>query len=179
MKDGKVVYCTADDTVNPVGSDSKAGKMSPRNLWVTTIGDELRLATNNRSKVIGVALKDRASILPAGHHANGAFWFDDKSGKFITSTFYMDKLPEWVNKFNKQKLPNKYLSKKWETLYPIDSYKESTRDDNNYENGIVEGERQYCHSICLPYIKAWLQDSPQYPIRLQPDLRYCQGCHRG
>ena len=141
VKDGKVVNCTADDTVNPVGSDSKAGKMSPRNLWVTTIGDELRLATNNRSKVIGVALKDRASILPAGHHANGAFWFDDKSGKFITSTFYMDKLPEWVNKFNKQKLPNKYLSKKWETLYPIDSYKESTSDDNNYENGIVEGEK--------------------------------------
>ena len=141
VKDGKVVYCTADDTVNPVGSDSKAGKMSPRNLWVTTIGDELRLATNNRSKVIGVALKDRASILPAGHHANGAYWFDDKSGKFITSTFYMDKLPEWVNKFNKQKLPNKYLSKKWETLYPIDSYKESTSDDNNYENGIVEGEK--------------------------------------
>ena len=141
VKDGKVVYCTADDAVNPVGSDSKAGKMSPRNLWVTTIGDELRLATNNRSKVIGVALKDRASILPAGHHANGAFWFDDKSGKFITSTFYMDKLPEWVNKFNKQKLPNKYLSKKWETLYPIDSYKESTSDDNNYENGIVEGEK--------------------------------------
>ncbi len=62
--------CTAlaDDTVNPVGSDSKAGKMSPRNLWVTTIGDELRLATNNRSKVVGVALKDRASILPAGHN---------------------------------------------------------------------------------------------------------------
>ena len=141
VKDGKVVNCTADDTVNPVGSDSKAGKMSPRNLWVTTIGDELRLATNNRSKVIGVALKDRASILPAGHHANGAFWFDDKSGKFITSTFYMDKLPEWVNKFNKQKLPNKYLSKKWETLYPIDSYKESTSDDNNYENEIVEGEK--------------------------------------
>ena len=141
VKDGKVVYCTADDTVNPVGSDSKAGKMSPRNLWVTTIGDELRLATNNRSKVIGVALKDRASILPAGHHANGTFWFDDKSGKFITSTFYMDKLPEWVNKFNKQKLPNKYLSKKWETLYPIDFYKESTSDDNNYENGIVEGEK--------------------------------------
>ena len=141
VKDGKVVNCTADDTVNPVGSDSKAGKMSPRNLWVTTIGDELRLATNNRSKVIGVALKDRASILPAGHHANGAFWFDDKSGKFITSTFYMDKLPEWVNKFNKQKLPNKYLSQKWETLYPIDSYKESTSDDNNYENGIVEGEK--------------------------------------
>ncbi len=139
VKDGKVVYCTDDNTVKPIGSDSKAGLMSPRNMWTTTIGDELRLATNNRSKVIGVALKDRASILPAGHHANGAFWFDDKSGKFITSSFYMEKLPDWVNKFNKQKLPEKYLAKKWETLYPIDSYKESTSDDNNYENGIVDG----------------------------------------
>ena len=139
VKDGEKVYCTDDNTVKPVGSDSTAGLMSPRNMWTTTIGDELRLATNNRSKVIGVALKDRASILPAGHHANGAFWFDDKSGKFITSSFYMDKLPDWVNKFNKQKLPEKYLAKKWETLYPIDSYKESTADDNNYEKGIVEG----------------------------------------
>lgn len=66
----------------------------------------------------------------------------------------MDKLPEWVNKFNKQKLPNKYLSQKWETLYPIDSYKESTNDDNNYENGIVEGEKAVLPPICLPYIKS-------------------------
>lgn len=139
VKDGKVVYCTDDPTVKPVGSDSKAGLMSPRNMWTTTIGDELRLATNNRSKVIGVALKDRASILPAGHHANGAFWFDDKTGRFITSSFYMDKLPAWVNNFNKQKLPDKYLSQKWETLYPKDTYKESTADETNYENGIVDG----------------------------------------
>ena len=141
MKDGKKTYCTDDPTVKPVGSDSPAGLMSPRNMWTTTIGDELRLATNNRSKVVGVALKDRASILPAGHHANGAYWFDDKSGKFITSTFYMDKLPAWVNNFNKKKLPEKYLSQKWETLYPKDSYTESTADDNNYENGIVDGEK--------------------------------------
>lgn len=137
--DGNIAYCTDDETVAPVGSDSKAGKMSPRNMWTTTIGDELRLATNNRSKVIGVALKDRAAILPAGHHANGAFWFDDKSGKFITSTFYMNKLPQWVDKFNKQKKAEKYLSQKWETLYPIDTYRESTADENNYENGIQEG----------------------------------------
>ena len=141
VKDGKVVYCTDDNTVKPVGSDSKAGLMSPRNMWTTTIGDELRLATNNRSKVIGVALKDRASILPAGHHANGAFWFDDKSGKFITSSFYMDKLPAWVNNFNKQKLVDKYLSEKWSTLYPKDTYKESTADENEYEAGIQEGEK--------------------------------------
>ena len=141
VKDGKIVNCVGDNTVKPVGSDGKAGYMSPRNLWATTIGDELRLATNNRSKVVGVALKDRAAILPAGHHANGAYWFDDKAGRFITSTFYMDKLPEWVNKFNKRKLAEKYLSQKWETLYPIDTYQQSTADANNYENGIVDGEK--------------------------------------
>lgn len=138
-ENGKFVYCTEDQTVKPVGSNGKAGFMSPRKMWTTTIGDELRLATNNRSKVIGVALKDRASILPAGHHANGAFWFDDEAGRFITSSFYMDKLPEWVNKFNKQKLPEKYLSQKWETLYPIDSYTQSAADVNNYENEFMEG----------------------------------------
>ena len=72
---GKNVYCTDDSTVNTVGSASDEGKMSPRNLWATTIGDELRMSSNFSSKVIGIALKDRASILPAGHSANGAYWF--------------------------------------------------------------------------------------------------------
>ena len=165
--DGQKVYCTDDKTVKPVGTNSNAGLMSPRNMWVTTIGDELRLATNNRSKVVGVALKDRASILPAGHHANGAYWFDDKTGRFITSTFYMDKLPEWVNKFNKQKKAEKYLSNKWETLYPINTYKESTADDNNYEDGIVDGKKAL-FTIGFAYIiqKVRLQDHSQYAFRL-------------
>lgn len=141
VKDDKVVYCTDDNTVRPVGSDSKAGLMSPRNMWSTTIGDELRLATNNRSKVIGVSLKDRASILPAGHHANGAFWFDDKTGRFITSSYYMDKLPEWLNKFNAKKLPEQYLSKPWDTLYPRNTYTQSTADETEYEDGIAKGEK--------------------------------------
>lgn len=76
----KIVYCSGDDSVNTIGSNTDAGKMSPRNLLVTTIGDELRLATNFHNKVIGVALKDRGAILPAGHSANAAFWYDDKTG---------------------------------------------------------------------------------------------------
>lgn len=139
VKDGQIVSSCEDHSVKAVGSNGKAGMASPNNLWVTTIGDELRIATNDRSKVVGVAIKDRASILPAGHHANGAYWFDPECGKFITSTFYMDKLPEWVNNFNKQNLPKKYLSEKWNTLYPIDSYKESTADESEYEDDFVEG----------------------------------------
>ena len=106
---GKSMYCAEDNSVQTVGSDSKAGQMSPRNLLVTTVTDELRLATNFRSKVIGIALKDRGGILPAGHTANAAYWFDDKSGNWITSTYYMKDLPQWAKDFNDQKLPETYL----------------------------------------------------------------------
>lgn len=139
VKNGEKVYCTDDDTVKPVGSNSEAGLMSPRNLWVTTIGDEMKIASNGRAKVVGVALKDRASILPAGHNPDGAFWFDDKSGNFITSTYYMNQLPKWVEAFNSKKLPEHYLSEKWNTLYPKDTYTESTSDENEYEAGIKKG----------------------------------------
>lgn len=139
VKNGKKVYCTDDDTVKPIGANSEAGLMSPRNLWATTIGDEMKIASNGRAKVVGVALKDRASILPAGHNPDGAFWFDDKSGNFITSTYYMNQLPKWVEVFNSKKLPELYMSEKWNTLYPKDTYTESTSDENGYENGIKKG----------------------------------------
>src|SRR5437868_4707014 len=91
---GKNIYCVSDSNVSTVGSTSAAGRMSPRNLWATTITDELRLSNNFRSKVIGVSLKDRASILPAGHSANAAYWYDSTVGKWISSTYYMKALPE-------------------------------------------------------------------------------------
>ena len=139
VKDGKKVYCTDDDSVKPVGTTSVAALMSPRNLWVSTIGDEMKIASNGRAKVVGVALKDRASILPAGHNPNGAFWFDDQTGCFITSSYYMDRLPKWIEAFNDKRLPKQYLSQKWNTLYPKNTYTESTTDENEYENGIREG----------------------------------------
>ncbi|MHB8206768.1 alkaline phosphatase PafA [Mucilaginibacter sp.] len=130
---GKSMYCAEDNSVQTVGSDSKAGQMSPRNLLVTTVTDELRLATNFRSKVIGIALKDRGGILPAGHTANAAYWFDDKSGNWITSTYYMKDLPQWAKDFNDQKLPETYLKLDWTTLYPVETYLQSTPDDSKYE----------------------------------------------
>ena len=139
VKDGEKVYCTDDATVRPVGTTSRAGYMSPRNLWVTTLGDELRMATNDRAKVVGVALKDRSSILPAGHHPNSAYWFDDTTGGFITSTYYASKLPSWVKTFNAQKLADKYLSTPWTTLLDKEAYTQSTADKTNYENGIQPG----------------------------------------
>lgn len=135
----KTVYCTDDSSVRSVGSNSIAGKMSPRNLWSSTITDELRLATNFKSKTISIAMKDRASILPGGHASNGSFWFDNASGSWITSTFYMTELPAWIQKLNDRKLPDAYLKKNWNTLYPIASYTQSTSDSNGYE-GKIPGE---------------------------------------
>lgn len=138
-KTGKNIYCAQDETVTTVGSTSNAGKMSPRNMLTTTIGDEMRLATNMQAKVIGISQKDRASILPAGHTANAAYWYDGSNGAFITSTFYMQQLPLWVSAFNDKKLPEKYLSQDWTTLLPIASYSESLPDDNAFE-GLFKGE---------------------------------------
>ena len=98
---GKKMYCVSDSTVHSVGSSSREGKMSPRNLLATGIGDMLKIATDYKAKVFGVALKDRAAILPAGHAADAAYWWDTSAGHFISSSYYMDKLPEWVNRFNK------------------------------------------------------------------------------
>ncbi|HJS55261.1 MAG TPA: alkaline phosphatase family protein, partial [Chitinophagaceae bacterium] len=98
------IYCTEDKTVKTVGSATSMGLQSPKNLLVTTICDELRLATNFQSKVIGIAIKDRGGILPAGQSANAAYWYDSQEGKWITSSYYMADLPQWVKDFNAKKL---------------------------------------------------------------------------
>lgn len=134
---GQSLYCTQDDNVQSVGTrdkNDKAGKMSPLNLKATTVTDELKLATNFRSKVIGISIKDRGSILPAGHSADAAYWFDGESGNWISSTWYMQELPKWLVDFNNKKQAQKYLEQDWNTLYPINTYVQSTKDDNVYEN---------------------------------------------
>jgi predicted AlkP superfamily pyrophosphatase or phosphodiesterase len=128
---GQEMYCTQDDSVTGVGTAGKAGKMSPKNLLVSTVTDQLKLATNFRSKVYGVSLKDRGGILPAGHFADAAFWFDGETGNWITSSYYMNELPKWLENFNGQKLAEKYLDK-WNTLYPINTYVQSEKDGNPY-----------------------------------------------
>ena len=145
-KTGKSIYCTDDSTVQAIGTDNKGNKMSPRRLLATTITDELRLATNFQSKVVGISLKDRAAILPAGHNPTAAFWMDDASGKFVTSSYYLPALPEWVNDFNRSNAIDKLLANGWNTLLPIDQYTESTPDNVEWE-GTLKGAK----SPVFPY----------------------------
>jgi predicted AlkP superfamily pyrophosphatase or phosphodiesterase len=129
------VYCTEDTTVKTVGSSNRdAGEMSPVNMLTSTITDELRISSNFKSKVIGIALKDRGAILPAGHAANAAYWYDGTSGNFITSTYYMNDLPAWVKKFNERKVVDSLYKLNWNKVLPEKTYTDyATEDVKTYE----------------------------------------------
>lgn len=133
----RMVNCVEDSLYKPVGVEIGNGDVSPWRMLSSTVTDELKLFTQKRAKVIGVSFKDRGAILPAGHMADAAYFYDGTSGRFITSTYYMTKLPAWVVAFNAQNLPEKYLSQVWNTLLPIDQYTESGPDDTPYEAGFT------------------------------------------
>lgn len=149
---GNTVYCAGDDSVRPVGTNDAAGKMSPHRMITSTITDELRLGTQLRGKVIGIAIKDRGAILPAGHAANAAYWFHGKKeGNWVSSSYYMEQLPKWVQDFNASDAAEKYKTV-WNTLYDINTYVESGSDINDFE-GKFTGEATASFPHDLP--KLW------------------------
>ncbi|MBC3847580.1 alkaline phosphatase family protein [Winogradskyella echinorum] len=148
----ETVYCAQDDSVESVGTTSKAGKMSPNRMLTTSFADENRLFTQMRGKSIGIAIKDRGAILPAGHAANAAYWFHGMDeGVWITSTFYRNDLPQWVKDFNSSDIAESYF-KVWDTYMPIETYIESGNDLNNFERGFKGKE-----SATFPYDLAALK----------------------
>jgi len=129
------VYCAGDDSVKSIGTESTVGQMSPYRMKTSTFSDENRLFTQMKGKTIGVSIKDRGAILPAGHTANAAYWFHGKDqGYWISSSFYLNELPKWVNDFNDSEAAESYL-KLWNTLYDIKTYTESGSDLNAFEGG--------------------------------------------
>jgi hypothetical protein len=140
MEGAEHYYCTEDSGVLPVGGSLRCGQMSPRTLLTTTVTDELRLATNFRSRVYGISLKDRSSIFPAGHLASGAFWFDDSTGNFSTSTYYSRTLPPWVVRFNARRLADSALKKDWLLFDDPASYTQSSPDKGRYSGKLVKDD---------------------------------------
>ncbi|MEM9896787.1 MAG: alkaline phosphatase family protein, partial [Bacteroidota bacterium] len=140
-KSGLMTYCVSDTSVKAVGGSRRAGQMSPHKLQSTTITDELALTTNFKAKIVGVSIKDRGAILPAGHAANAAYWFESSTGNFISSTYYMEELPQWLIAFNNERKVQQYLNEKWETLLPINQYVHSTPDDVPYERAFQDSSK--------------------------------------
>ena len=136
---GDEIDNVTDSTYTIVGSGKVNLKgISPKNLMSNTISDQIRMHNNFKSKVISISLKDRGAALPGGHTANGAYWYDWQTspGNFVTSTYYMHELPDWLSNFNEANKPNKYLNKVWNPLYPISSYLMSAKDNNPHERNL-------------------------------------------
>ena len=147
------IYCVDDFNYAAVGTTAAGEQKSPHRLMTTTLTDQLRLSQNMKGKTISISIKDRGAVLPGGHTSNGSYWFRGQDdGKFISSTYYMETLPSWVDKFNRSGLVDAYMSQKWETLYPIKDYTESIEDDNIYEDPF-QGELKPVFPHDLPALK--------------------------
>ena len=135
-----------DDSTEVDSSQALAGTdgRSPANIMVSTFSDELSLFTNEKSKIFGVSVKDRGAVTLAGHNGK-AFWFSKTSGEFITSSFYYDKYPTWVKKFNDQKLAERYLGKSWTLMYDKSKYMFGNSDDNPWEEDYANFGRVFPH----------------------------------
>jgi predicted AlkP superfamily pyrophosphatase or phosphodiesterase len=156
------IYCVDDSKQSTVGSNSNNGKVSPQYLMTSTFGDQLRLHTLQKSKVISISLKDRAAILPGGKNPTAAYWYDDATGNMITSSYYMKSLPTWVEEFNNKKLYDLYLSRLWSPLLPINEYTESLRDSNKYELGF--GKNQIVFPYDLSFISKKDKNDKDYGV---------------
>ncbi|MFI5170996.1 MAG: alkaline phosphatase PafA [Chitinophagales bacterium] len=131
------LYVASDPSVRAVGADSLGNRMSPKNMLTTTVTDMLKLSNQQRSKVIGIAMKDRSAILPAGHTANAAYWYDGFANSWVTSTYYMNTLPQWVIDINTQRPAEKYMNQNWNLFLPASSYKNATADSMSWETVFV------------------------------------------
>ena len=127
------VSSVSDSKVQQLGGRAGVAGASPHRLIGSTLGDQLKLATQGRARVIGISLKDRSAILPAGKRPNGAYWYDGSTGNFVSSTWYFNALPDWVKNFNRDKHSDTYFNRTWERLLPEAAYSRSAGDDNDYE----------------------------------------------
>jgi predicted AlkP superfamily pyrophosphatase or phosphodiesterase len=151
----KNVESVEDTNYQTVGADNASGQISPQRMLTTTFADENRLFTQLRGKTIGISLKDRGSVFPAGHTANAAYWLDyekNGTGNWVSSTFYLKELPKWVQDFNASSITESYF-KEWNTLYPIETYTESGPDLNTFER-IFKGKE----TATFPYNLASLKE---------------------
>ena len=131
----ELIYSSADNTVGPVGGSFESGLRSPVNLLASTFSDELKMSTNGESKVYTVGMKDNSVILSAGHSADAAYWYDNATGTWMTSTYYRDSLPNWINDFNASGYSDTFLDGTWTLLRPVEDYVNCVPDSNAFEAG--------------------------------------------
>jgi hypothetical protein len=151
-----------DAEIDPTQRAARSEGRSPSAILVTTFSDELRSSNNGQSKVVGVSVKDRGAISLAGHTGT-AYWFSKASGEFVTSTYYLDEYPEWVQSFNDTQPASRFANTAWELMHDQGSYMFGDSDDRDWEADVAGFGRVFPHSFgdgSSPYFTTWLTLSP-------------------
>jgi predicted AlkP superfamily pyrophosphatase or phosphodiesterase len=152
----------ASTEIDPTQRAARSDGRSPAAMLVTTFSDELRSNTAGKAKVVGVSVKDRGAISMAGHSGT-AYWFSKANGEFVTSTYYLDKYPDWVLAFNDAKPTQQFANTSWELLHDQDSYLFGDSDDRAWETDVGGFGRTFPHSFgdgSSKYFTTWLTLSP-------------------
>ena len=152
----------AGTEIDPTQRAARSEGRSPAAMLVTTFSDELRSNTGGKARVVGVSVKDRGAISMAGHSGT-AYWFSKASGEFVTSTYYLDAYPDWVNAFNESKPAQKFAGTEWQLLHDKDSYLFGDSDDRPWEYDVGGFGRTFPHSFgdgSSKYFTTWLTLSP-------------------
>ncbi len=158
-----LVYCTADPSVYPAGGSFENGLQSPAKLLASTFTDELKRSTGGKSKIFGISLNDHAAILSTGHAGDAAYWFDNTTGTFMSSTYYLKNLPPWVMDFNAMKYSDSYLNRVWEPLLPLKEYSWCQSDTGSYETGF-DGVTWFPYDLKKMSSKGLLDSKKNYPL---------------
>jgi predicted AlkP superfamily pyrophosphatase or phosphodiesterase len=146
VRSGYEMYCAEDTTVRPIGTVESSSRRSPKNLRALTFSDGIKLYSNGRGKSFGVSVKDRGAIFPAGQLADGAFWLDN-SMHFVTSSYYMNRLPEYVEKYNRKEEAMGLMRRKWKLELAERKYEESLEDENPYEPKLNKGTSSFPYDL--------------------------------
>lgn len=128
-RDGKYVYNTADPEhryLDGTATGQDDG-VSPRNLRVGTLGDELRYATNDLARVYAVSGKDRGAILPAGK-TGVAYMYSTKTGRFTSTSYYMKQHPAWWEAYYAGRPQDRWFHARWDPLLDAEAYRRSLPD---------------------------------------------------
>lgn len=141
---GEVRGVVFDPKIKGVGTERGS---SPWRLLSTTLGDQLRLSNNYQSKSIGIAIKDRSATVMAGKKGSAAYWFDTRTGSMVSSTNYLEKLPEWVSIFNDRHFADKYFGSIWDRKLPPRNYEISDDDDVAYEDTYTNSAKHFPYKI--------------------------------
>lgn len=137
----ELIYCTQDNSAVSVGGSYESGRHSAATLLSTTFSDELKLSSNGASRSYSAGFREYSAIFGAGHISDGAFWFDDRTGRWMSSSYYMADLPEWVKDFNAMNYSEKYMSQVWDRFMQESYYSAALPDSGAHKRGFGDGSQ--------------------------------------